>query len=117
MGFPCEDICVAGNRQGFDTDKADGSRLFYEGMRWVDESGPHLKIVYLENVQHIVRMTEVWRNVLGHLHRRGFDAAWCVVTGAQCGLPQKRARLRGRGGDGCAVRAVSRITSACIGGR
>ena len=92
MGFPCTNICVAGKKEGFDNDEANGSKLFFEGVRLVDECGPKLREVYLENVQHILKLPRVWKIVLKELHKRKFDAAWCVVTATQCGLPQKRAR-------------------------
>ena len=58
----------------------------------VDECGPELKTLFLENVQNILNMPNVWKPVLNELYMRGFDASWCTLTAAQCGLAQQRAR-------------------------
>jgi hypothetical protein len=94
-GFPCQDVCVAGNKAG-----VDGSRtiLFKEVMRLLEELRqkfgrlPHT--VFLENVANITspNMKDVWQGVLSALQSLGYDARWVTVTCSEVKLPQTRAR-------------------------
>ena len=97
--FPCQDISQAGKRQGL-----QGSRsiLFYEIFRILDEC-PCIKLAFLENVNNIRFMPEVWSAVLGGFLARGFDLQWVTLAADVCGCPLVRRRwfLLARRGMDC----------------
>lgn len=98
MGFPCQDISMLGRRAGF---AGKRSCLFFAGMRVVDHFQP--TYVFLENVQRLTCMPEVWRRVMQSLHEHGYEARWGVLGAVDVGAPHRRKRwfcvarrLRGR---------------------
>ena len=97
MGFPCQDISVAGQRFGLDGSR---SSLVFEALRLADEIG--CSFIFMENVAHIRRMPGVWRPLFDVLAVRGFALRWCTVSASNVGAPQRRARwfaLAQRGDD------------------
>ncbi len=96
MGFPCQDISVAGQRLGFDGSR---SSLVFEALRLADETG--CSFIFMENVANILRMPGVWRPLFDAFAVRGFALRWCTVSASSVGAPQRRARwfaLAQRGG-------------------
>ncbi len=96
MGFPCQDISVAGQRLGFDGSR---SSLVFEALRLADETG--CSFIFMENVANILSMPGVWRPLFDALAVRGFALRWCTVSASNAGAPQRRARwfaLAQRGG-------------------
>ena len=96
MGFPCQDISVAGQRLGFDGFR---SSLVFEALRLADET--HCSFIFMENVAHILRMPNVWGPLIDALVERGFALRWCTISASNVGAPQLRARwfaLAQRGG-------------------
>ena len=87
MGFPCQDISVAGRRRGLGGLR---SSLVFEALRLVDETG--CSFVLMENVTNILRMPGVWRPLFDAFAVRGFALRWCTVSASNVGAPQRRAR-------------------------
>ena len=87
-GFPCQDICQAGQQRGL-----EGSRsgLFFQIVRLIDEC-PSLCVVFLENVDAIRSLEQVWCVVLDAFLDRGFSARWVSLPATAAGCPQKRKR-------------------------
>ena len=87
-GFPCQDICQAGQQRGL-----EGSRsgLFFEIVRLIDER-PSLCVVFLENVDASRSLEQVWPVVLDAFLDRGFSARWVSLPATAAGCPQKRKR-------------------------
>ena len=87
-GFPCQDICKAGLKRGL-----DGSRsgLFFEILRIIDACN-FLVAVFLENVDAIRSMEEVWKIVLDSFLVRGFCVRWVSIPATAVGSPQRRQR-------------------------
>lgn len=86
-GFPCQDISRLGLKKGLDGEK---SSLYYHILRIVRLKHP--KFVFLENVNFIVNMPEVWHVVLRTLSLEGYDMKWCVFGANSCGALHQRNR-------------------------
>lgn len=84
-GFPCQDISIAGNKNGLDGER---SGLFYELARLVGELRP--RIVFLENVAHLTILGGT--DVVGTLTALGYDCEWGVVPASAIGAPHQRER-------------------------
>lgn len=85
-GFPCQDISIAGKREGIDGTR---SGLWSEYYRIICELRPQFVVV--ENVSALlVRGLE---RVLGNLAAGGYDAEWDVLPASAFGAPHQRERL------------------------
>lgn len=89
-GFPCQDLSVAGRREGL---AGERSGLFWEIVRLIDELSP--KWVVLENVPGLLSSNggRDMGTVVGAMERRGYGVAWRVLDAAGFGVPQRRRRL------------------------
>ena len=85
-GFPCQDISVAGRKEGI-TEKSR-SGLFYELMRVIRMVRP--RFVVLENVAAI--LNNGLDIVLGELSQAGYDAEWSVISASSLGACHRRSR-------------------------
>ena len=85
-GFPCQDISVAGGREGI-TEKSR-SGLFYELMRVIRLVRP--KFVIMENVAAI--LNNGLDIVLGELAQAGYDAEWSIISASSLGACHRRSR-------------------------
>ena len=85
-GFPCQDISSAGKGKGIHGEK---SSLFFDLARVVREVGP--RYVFLENSPMLVGRG--LDTVLGTLADLGYDAAWGVISAADCGANHLRKRI------------------------
>ena len=85
-GFPCQDISLAGGREGI-TEKSR-SGLFYELMRVIRLVRP--KFVIMENVAAI--LNNGLDIVLGELSEAGYDAEWSVISASSLGACHRRSR-------------------------
>ena len=85
-GFPCQDISVAGRKEGI-TEKSR-SGLFYQLMRVIRMVRP--KFVVLENVAAI--LNNGLDIVLGELSQAGYDAEWAVISASSLGAAHRRSR-------------------------
>ena len=87
-GFPCQDISKAGKQQGL---KGSNSSLFYEIIRIIDAC-PCLEVVFLENVDAIRSLKQVWSEVLDAFLQREFYTRWVSLPATAVGCPQMRKR-------------------------
>lgn len=104
-GFPCQDISIAGQRQGF---RGKRSSLFFAITRLVDDLEKESRPSYLlfENVKNLLSVNGGFdfARLLIELDKIGYDAEWAVVNSADV-VPQNRERvyivghLRGRSGQ------------------
>jgi DNA (cytosine-5)-methyltransferase 1 len=90
-GWPCQDISVAGLRQGL---AGKRSGLFFELLRIAEDAGAHTIIA--ENVPNLLRIESgaAFDLVLVSLARAGFThVAWRTVNAREFGLPHERRRV------------------------
>jgi DNA (cytosine-5)-methyltransferase 1 len=85
-GFPCQDISVAGKREGIEGER---SGLWSEYARLIGEIRPRYVIV--ENVADLV--VRGLGRVLGDLAALGFDAEWHCIPASAVGAPHERDRI------------------------
>lgn len=89
-GFPCQDISVAGHRQGLDGPR---SKLWWEFHRVLDEQRPQWCVI--ENVAGL--LTSGKRRdlgaILGSLGDVGYGWAYRVLDAQGFGVPQRRRRV------------------------
>ena len=85
-GFPCQDISVAGRREGITEESRSG--LFYELMRGIRMVRP--KFIVLENVAAI--LNNGLDIVLGELSEAGYDAEWAIISASSLGACHRRSR-------------------------
>lgn len=103
LGFPCQDISVAGKQIGF---KGERSSLFFTVTRLVrntkEEDRP--KYLFIENVKNLLNINggTDFLKLLIELDEIGYDAEWQILNSKNFGVPQNRERvfiighLRGR---------------------
>ena len=114
-GFPCQDLSVAGYRQGL---KGERSGLFFEAMRIVRGLEPQFTLI--ENVQGLLtsnrghdfatllrEMGEGWRCA---------EVAWRLLDSQYFGVPQRRERvfIVGSARAGCAAEVLA-LADRCEG--
>jgi DNA (cytosine-5)-methyltransferase 1 len=85
-GFPCQDISCAGRRVGITGER---SGMWGHMARIVRQVGP--RSVFVENSPMLT--LDGLGVVLSDLAALGFDAAWCVLSAADCGAPHYRERI------------------------
>ena len=85
-GFPCQDISVAGKREGITDQSRSG--LFYELIRVIRLVRP--KFVVMENVAAI--LNNGLDIVLGELSEAGYDAEWSIISASSLGASHRRSR-------------------------
>lgn len=85
-GFPCQDISVAGHKQGL---AGKRSGLWFEYWRLIDEIRP--KYVIIENVANL--RTLGLTRVLKDLWSLGYDAEWHIISACAIGAPHRRERI------------------------
>ena len=85
-GFPCQDISVAGRREGITDQSRSG--LFYELIRVIRLVRP--KFVVMENVAAI--LNNGLDIVLGELSEAGYDAEWSIISASSLGAAHRRSR-------------------------
>ena len=84
-GFPCQDISIAGKKEGLNGKK---SSLWFEMRRIISELQP--SIVIMENVPAIT--IRGLSTVLADLAQLRYDAEWCIVSARDFGAPHLRKR-------------------------
>ena len=90
-GWPCQDISVAGLRQGL---KGKQSGLFFDLLRVAKDSGCHTIIA--ENVPNLLHLENggVFREVLEQFSAHGFpNISWRLLNARWFGLPHNRNRI------------------------
>lgn len=109
-GFPCQDISVAGKREGI---KGKRSGLWSEMYRIIREVRP--KYVVVENSPALV--ISGLEQVLCDLSQIGYNAEWQCISNYAFGYPHKRERLYliaysnkiGLQGDVCKCESINSI--------
>ena len=107
-GFPCQDISVAGRKEGIT--KQSRSGLFFELIRVIRLVRP--KFVVMENVAAI--LNNGLDIVLGELSETGYDAEWSIISASSLGAAHRRSRwwcvaytdsfgCGGGSGKGCSI--------------
>lgn len=99
-GFPCQDLSVAGAREGLDGER---SGLFFNVLDVADDCGAQLLI--LENVAGIASAAatavdaeegeleeRAASRVVGELADRGWSAEWITLSASEVGASHRRAR-------------------------
>jgi DNA (cytosine-5)-methyltransferase 1 len=85
-GFPCQDISVAGKREGINEGKK--SSLWWQMHRIISELRP--RVVVLENVANVIRLGGL--DVIASLAEIGYDCEWQIIRASDFGAPHRRAR-------------------------
>lgn len=103
LGFPCQDISVAGKQVGF---YGNRSSLFFRVMYLLGQQEEEKRPIYLfiENVKNLLSVNGGWdfARLLVEMEEGGYDAEWDVLNSKHFGVPQNRERcfiighLRGR---------------------
>lgn len=94
LGFPCQDISVAGKQLGF---AGHRSSLFFTVTKLVgelpEESRP--KYLLIENVKNLLSVNGGFdfAKLLVELDEIGYDAEWQVVNSKNFGVPHNRERV------------------------
>lgn len=104
-GSPCQNVSVAGRREGL---AGDRSGLWYEFRRVIEELAPSWVLV--ENVPGLLSCQggRDFGTVLTGLVQLGYRCAWRVLDAQYFGVPQRRQRvfLVGHLGDGRAAEVL-----------
>ena len=89
-GFPCQPFSISGKMRGFADTRGT---LFFEVCRIIDAKKP--KVVFLENVKHLVHHDEgrTLNVILQKLRDFGYNVSWRVLNGSDFGVPQNRERI------------------------
>lgn len=94
-GFPCQDISIAGKKQGFVSEdgKKTRSGLFFDALRIIEHCKP--KVTIAENVKNLTskNMKGIFDIVLNSLNEAGYNCYWKVMNAADYGIPQSRERV------------------------
>lgn len=86
-GFPCQDLSVAGKKQGFDGKR---SILFEEMLRLANET--NAKYILFENSVELVRNRKYFSIFANRLRQIGFQFQAFVFSGIEFGYPYLRKR-------------------------
>ncbi|MFL6968457.1 DNA cytosine methyltransferase [Pseudomonas alvandae] len=95
-GFPCQDISLAGNREGNHASRGlrgERSGLFWEVIRILKEIQPSW--VVLENVVNLLAVNDSqdFETVVRALAQCGYVGFWRVLNAQYFGVPQQRRRI------------------------
>lgn len=94
-GFPCQDISVVGNKQGFFNNKGEKTRsgLFFNALNIIQAVKP--KIAIAENVKNLTgkRFKNEFDIVLNSLRMAGYNNYYKVLNAKDYGIPQNRERV------------------------
>jgi len=92
IGFPCQDLSVAGRQKGIGEGTRSG--LFYESIRLLREVRPRFAI--FENVRNLLSIKEgrLFQEVLFQIAQTGnYEIEWAVVSAKDLGACHLRERL------------------------
>lgn len=94
-GFPCQDISIAGNKQGFFDNQGEKTRsgLFFNALNVIRETQP--KAAIAENVKNLTgkRFKNEFEIVLNSLCSAGYNNYYKVLNAKDYGVPQNRERV------------------------
>jgi len=91
IGFPCQDLSVAGRQKGINDKTRSG--LFYESIRLLRTVRP--KFALFENVRNLLShgKGETFQEVLFQIAKAGYDAEWSVISAKDLGACHLRERI------------------------
>ena len=93
--FPCQDISIAGKRQGFVDSNGNRTRsgLFFEALRIIKDTQP--KYAIAENVKALTskKFKTEFEMVLSSLNDAGYSNYYKVLNAKDYGIPQNRERV------------------------
>ena len=91
IGFPCQDLSVAGRQRGINDETRSG--LFYESIRLLREVRPRFAL--FENVRNLLshKKGETFQEVLFQIAKAGYDAEWSIISAKDLGACHLRERL------------------------
>ena len=95
--FPCTDISLSGNLQGFSKDSGTRSSLLWEVQRLLEvskEKGTLPRFLLLENVKNIIskRFMPLFQEWIDYLSSLGYKSFYQVLNSKNYGVPQNRER-------------------------
>ena len=94
-GFPCQDISLAGNKQGLFHEDGSLTRsgLFFDALRIIKATKP--KIAIAENVRNLTskKFADQFKIVLESLEQAGYNNYWKILNSKDFGVPQNRERV------------------------
>ena len=95
--FPCQDLSLAGKRQGMETSQADGgtrSGLLWEVERILDELEDRPQVLLMENVPEVIGAGNIEHFIKWtyKLEKLGYINYFQVLNGKNYGIPQNRRR-------------------------
>ena len=90
-GFPCQNISIAGNREGLHGDK---SRLFFEILRIIKEA-KNIPYIVLENVPNLIFSNKGrdLETVIKSLEQCGYQVSYRILDSQHFGVAQRRRRV------------------------
>ena len=91
IGFPCQDLSVAGRQRGINNETRSG--LFYESIRLLREVRPRFAL--FENVRNLLshEKGETFQEVLFQIAKSGYHAEWSVISAKDMGACHLRKSL------------------------
>ena len=91
VGFPCQDLSVAGRQRGINDETRSG--LFYESIRLLREVQPRFAL--FENVRNLLshEKGETFQEVLFQIAKAGYDAEWSIISAKDLGACHLRERI------------------------
>jgi len=91
IGFPCQDLSVAGRQKGINEETRSG--LFYESIRLLREVRPRFAL--FENVRNLLshEKGQTFQEVLFQIAKAGYDAEWSVISAKDLGACHLRERI------------------------
>ena len=92
-GFPCQDISIAGGKEGFSKSKETRSSLLWEAMRIAKEKKPEVMVA--ENVPNLLsdKFKQDLNSWLGFLTNIGYKTKIIALNAQSFGVPQNRKRV------------------------
>jgi len=91
IGFPCQDLSVAGKQRGINEQTRSG--LFYESIRLLREVRPRFAL--FENVRNLLshEKGETFQEVLFQIAKSGYSCEWAVISAKDLGACHLRQRV------------------------
>lgn len=94
-GFPCQDISIAGAKQGLFNEDGSKTRsgLFFDALKIIRHTQP--KIAIAENVKNLIskKFEKQFNIILNSLEDSGYNNYWQVLNSKDYGIPQNRERV------------------------
>lgn len=91
-GFPCQNISIAGDKQGINGDK---SSLLHEIFRLIENSPQKPRYIIIENVANIISLHkgEAITLIIDKMMEYGYNWAYRLIDPRSFGIPQRRPRF------------------------